>query len=747
MTGSAQRPRRIAARTRGGSWPGAADFRSIRVLPDQAGPGFGVEVGKSMRGARFRLPATLPLAALFALLPPLPATAQPPDPTRDAYLDEAARHLVYGARAARDSTRQAVDAYGALVRERLAFDAPTGRRDRPWMRGERVLRALWSRAGPDTFDLLEDRFRHPGIGSARPRHFQGLRADRLPVDPLADPFALGLALFVGGDAAGIAVHGPLDPGAERHYQFRSGDTAALRLHDGETIRTVTVTAIPRYRSIRLVAAIMWIDPESHSLVRTAYRPAKRIDHELSGVLRERDGWWLGLRVDPGDSVPAGHPDTRPGRFGRLINWTFTAVLLGIETDLSSVIVDFTPARPGRWLPRSVRWTGYTGVESVTATGSVARTLPFVIDWTAYPAGIGDGEGDRTPEFADDDREWDLPRARADALQLGDDLADVGEGEGGDPGEAASPWYLYPPVATLSLMRYNPVEGVSIGAQARRDFGWVRSVLTARVATGGRREAPDLDLTLQRDRPGGRVQFSVYRALRTGDPGAGGVDGVPPTLVFENDSLDFHWSTGAALRFLPGSGERLGFSLGLYAERDRGIDEGDELIRAGAELALKPWWGGRGREAIGAGGTVGVRAAAGDRSHVRTMVEGALLLPLGAGISLGLQAGVADVSGNPLPRDLWDLGAAGAWLRGYSGAIETSRARMARADLQFPVRFARLSLFGDWASAEGEDYHSAGAGLVLLDGLLRVDVARGLSEEREDAPDPALRLHMLVDALF
>lgn len=691
------------------------------------------------------LPATLRLAALLALLLPLPAAGQPPDPARDAYLDEAARRLVHGARAALESTRQAIDTYGALVRERLAFDAPTGRHDRPWIRGERVLRAQWSRSGPGAFDLLEDRFRHPGIGPARPGHFQGLRAGRLPVDPLADPFALGLALFTGGDAAGIAVRGPLGPGAERYYQFRSGDTTVVRLRDGETIRTVAVTAIPRYRSIRLVTAIMWIDPESHGLVRAAYRPAKRIDHELSGVLRERDGWWVGLRVDPGDSVPAGPPDTRPGLFGRLVNRTFTAVLLGMETDLSSVIVDFAPAQPGRWLPSSVLWTGYAGVESVTATGPVARTLPFVIDWTACPAGVGDC--DRTPESADDAPAWDVPRARADALQLGDSLAGVGDGEGGGPGEAASPWYLYPPVLTLSLMRYNPVEGVSVGAQARRDFGWVRSVLTARVATGGRKEAPDLDLTLQRDRPGGRVQFSVYRALRTGAPGAGGVDGLPPTLVFEGDSLDFHWSTGAAVRFLPGSGERLGFSLGLYAERDRETGNGDELIRAGAELAWKPWWGGLGRESIGAGGTVGVRAAAGDRAHVRTMVEGAVLLPLAARISLGLQGGVADVSGDPLPLDLWEIGATGAWLRGYSQAIETSRAWMARADLQFPARFVRLSLFGDWASAEGEDYLSAGAGLVILDGFLRVDVARGLGEEREGASNPALRLHVLVDALF
>ena len=130
-----------------------------------------------------------------------------------------------------------------------------------------------------------------------------------------------------------------------------------------------------------------------------------------------------------------------------------------------------------------------------------------------------------------------------------------------------------------------------------------------------------------------------------------------------------------------------------------------------------------------------------------MVQGALLLPLGARISLGVQAGMANVSGDPAPQDLWDIGATGAWLRGHSEAIETGRAWMGRADLQFPARFVRLSLFGDWARAEGEDFHAAGAGLVLLDGLLRVDVAQGFRRGREGGPDPALRFHVLVDNLF
>ena len=501
-----------------------------------------------------------------------PPTPRPPDPTPPAYLDETARHLVTGARSALAATRQAIATHAALVRERLAFDAPTSRRDRPWMRGSRVARARWSRTAAPAIDLLDEHFRHPGIGPGKPRYFQGLRADHLPINPLADPFTLGLAPFVGADAAAAAVHSPIGPDAERYYQFSSNGNTILQLGNGRTIEATPVTAIPRYRSIRLVAAIMWIDPETHALVRTAYRPAKRIDHEIAGVLREAGGWWLGLDIAADDGDPeADPPANQPGWFGQLVNETFTAVLLGIETDLSCVIVDFAPVQPDRWLPRSVQWTGYTGIESITATGSVVPTLPFVIEWTQEPSDGGEDETGLLPT----DRRWDLERERNDALRLGNALAAIGNGDAGDVSEAASPWYLYPPIWTLNLVRYNPVEGVSIGAQMRRDFGWWRSLLTVRAATREWKEVPDLDLTFQRDRPGHRMQFSMYRALRTGALGAGGIDGFPLPIILESDSLDFHRSTGAAMRFLSGSGDRLGLSLSLFAERDEVIETGDD----------------------------------------------------------------------------------------------------------------------------------------------------------------------------
>ena len=275
-------------------------------------------------------------------------------------------------------------------------------------------------------------------------------------------------------------------------------------------------------------------------------------------------------------------------------------------------------------------------------------------------------------------------AGASVAATGDVLADIGTGQGGDATQAANPWFFFPPFMTLGFMRYNPVEGVSTGTQLRRDFGWWRSALSVRI------------------------------------------DGWPGYLVTAGDSADFHWSRGATIRLIPGNGQRNRLSLSLFAERDAEIGTDAERDRFGASVEWRPWWGGLEDGSLGGGGTVGVRGSLGDNPHVRTMVEGALVIPLVARMSLGLQGGVAEVRGDPAPQDLWQVGTTGSWLRGHRDPVEASRTWMGRVDLQRTVRFLPLSVFGDWASVEDADFCAVGAGLVFLDGLLRrVEVPPGI----------------------
>ena len=137
-------------------------------------------MGTMPRPTRLVLEAALYSALLLAFPLHGSANAQspdtlPPDPVRDAYLDETARRLMQGVRAARDTARLAVDSYTALTRERIRTELPTLRRDRLWMHGERVARVRWSREEPNVVHLLASRVRYPGPGPDDiPDFFPGL---------------------------------------------------------------------------------------------------------------------------------------------------------------------------------------------------------------------------------------------------------------------------------------------------------------------------------------------------------------------------------------------------------------------------------------------------------------------------------------------------------------------------------------------------------------------------------------------
>ena len=726
-----------------------------------------------------------------------PGTLLLPDSAHAAYLDDTARRLVLGAKAARDTARLAIDAYTALIRERIGLEAPSFRRDRPLVHGERAVRIRWSRQEPDVAHVLGSRVRFQTGGLGESDSVEGLGAERFAADPLGDPFTFGFAVFE-ADGSEATTRSPLAPGAERHYQFRSGDTVSVQLGDGGTLRAVAVTAVPRYASIRLVSAIMWIDPESLGIARVAYRLAKKVDREFSWQLRRDGRWSPGLFVDAGpldaadSALASDSPTTPPSLFDRLVNGVFNNSYPRLQMDLSTVVADYGLWEMRHWLPRRVRWRGYMAVaDDVSASGIVPPPVPATIDWTVEVEDIRERGQEGAPgapataeealalwreagdsidgalESADPgamvtiipaDRRalatsdllppsfWEEDRGTDEAALAGiaSELAEIGTGEGGDRTLAASPWLFDPPGTTLRLLRYNPVERLSVGTRLRRDFGWGRATLTTRIGTA-RVEAPDIDLTLQRDHPRSRILVSFYRALRSVDPGDRGTDA--PLIFMTGDLADFHWSHGAAIRFLPPGGTRNWLSLRLFAERDVETVTDASRDRIGAAAVWRPWWGGNEEGSLGGGGRVSLRGVAGDNPYTRALAEAALAIPLPARLSLGVQTGTAGVWGDPAPQDLWRIGGTGAWLRGHAESVRGSRIHMARLDLQRPVRFLRLSLFGDWASALGHDFRAVGAGLVLMDGIIRVDAARGLRGGWEGGPEAVWRLHIRGDAFF
>ena len=437
---------------------------------------------------------------ILACTSPGHALAQPPDPgaaspAQDAYLDETAHHLVLGARHARDTAQLAIGTYTALIRERVGMVFPTFQRDRPWVNGERVARVRWSRDEPGEVHVLDARFRRNGLAPGRlGRAFPELHAQHFAADPYGNPFVYGLGPPIGASlgTAAINVRDPLGADAERYYQFRSGDTTQVQLDGGRTVEAVPVTVVPRYRSIRLVAAILWIDPASMALVRVAYRPAKRVDREMRGRAVHGGKWQPRVWIDGGEGggAPDDDPATPPpSLFARLVNLSAYRMAAKLEVDLAAVVVDFAPWEGRHWLPRNVRWDGHVAWEIVSATAFVPPGVPFSADWaldiedvrapgeplppiaadqaaSAFlptdPAAPADGSELLPPSI------WrDSPSVWRDSPAVSGELAAIGTGQGGDRSEAANPWFFFPPGMALGLMRYTPIEGYSAGSRAGR----------------------------------------------------------------------------------------------------------------------------------------------------------------------------------------------------------------------------------------------------------------------------------------
>ncbi len=667
------------------------------------------------------------------------ATAQTDAPTDDAYLDQTARVLIHGLQAARDAERESTRAYAAVIRERMGIMAPGFQRDRPLASGERTVRVRWAEDRATRTEVLAARFRHAGAPyAAADGEISEPDVERFTVEPFGDPFRFGFGPPIGAElgADRIAVRSPLASDAHAHYQFRSGDTVAVVVDGpdgGVEVEAVEVTVIPRYRSIGLVAARLWIDAETGRLIRAAYRSAKKIDREVRGRLHDAGQWqprvWIDAGNDAADNVAAGPTN---GLFARLINLGASRVAVRIEMDVNVVVVDYQPRQPFPGLPRSATWSGFMTWENVTATGYVAPGTPWQVDWEIDVDESGAAavpvdslpppiwrRGQNAERAGSLPSPWDV--GTRDALENA--LVAVGTGSGGDASDGAAKWLFLPPIAAVSLLRYNPIEGFAAGTLLRRDVGWWRTALLVRAGTRAW-QIPDMDFTVQRDHPNRRVQLSLYRALRAGPLGVGGLHGLPGYLVLDGSGTDFHWSHGATIRFLPGNGQRNSLALGMVAERDTYVDTEDRRDRVGAFAEWKPWWGALAPGEPGWGANLLLRGSAGDYPHVRAVAEGAAVLPLSHTASAGFRIGAAKIWGDPAPQDLWRLVRVGGWLRGHGGSPRSMSMQMATLDLQRRLGWASLSVFTDWVRADGPDYCAFGGGLVLMQGVIRLDVARG-----------------------
>lgn len=730
-----------------------------------------------------------------APLPP-PTAAQ----LADAYRDEVARDLVERARSRRRTVDTSIDAYDAIARERIAAGLRLPGRDRTLYRRETATQIEWRREGPIRLEVLGSREVIPPVKGA-PQVPDDLRSfvPHLAFDPVDSEMLMRLNQNDGW-------RNPLAPGAERDYQYESGDTTGIRLPDGRTVRLVELRVHPRRRDFRLVRGSFWIEQATNAVVQAVFRPSRPFniedeeDEDIPGLLKPIEfelayvtleyaywdfRWWLPRTVAAEGVL----------QVTSLLRMPFSYSLSYSDYDVTG-----DPTRPRATLPDSaterlrctppVRMTvavelgegdrnveqdstagvadGRSDTEDSDSTAAGADTtsqdtaaVRFTMD---EKTGRGTDECGRElivelpadsaqllasdylpPSIYENDADWDAELRRV--RELVDLLGNVGEAPWQKPRPSFA-WGLGAP----GLVRYNRVEGLSVGARGDLDLGRLQLDATARLAIA--RPRPDIEIGVTRPTLARDYRLSLYNGVRGVDPDTRplGIGNSFNALVLGRDDGEYYEALGASIEVMPAATRAQWYDLRVFAERHDAIETAtdfslpqifddsrtfrpnivaDEADLFGAELALN---GGIGRDPAGwrASATLALDGAGGDFSFGRS----ALTLRTGFSLFAKLRASLEGAAGTtvgdvPVQR-LYYLGGP-ATLRGYGGSATIGNSFWrARAEVARGIPAARIALFGDVAWAGDRDtfttdgaLRSLGLGVTLFDGLVRADLARAL----------------------
>jgi hypothetical protein len=725
---------------------------------------------------RVQILAAVTCGVLAASLPPSSMHAQEPDPIRPpadtagAFLDPGAALLLERARAARLRTDHSVRSYTALVSSRGAVGLRMPLKDRSLLRYEAAARIRWSRDGDDLVHVLAGRVQTPG-GVEPAVEITGLR----PMDPGADRLYFGMMFGDAGDDDDFWIEHPLGDDGERHYRYRSGETMAIRLQDGREVRVVELRVLPRRMDPHTVRGVLWIETTSGALVQGAFRLARKVD-----ILDDLKA------MDAGDRKVVER----------------VPLITPMEFDISLMTVEYSLWDMEHWLPRGMR------LEGMARAGALRFPGTFDVGYRVLDV-TTDADPELEPEadiVARLTREWragEETRAAARTVNkrrqiritptdqsrlLDSDLlpppvwADAPEFLGGAELKAIQdrlesiPIPAHPGLPVRfgwgpnepGMLRYNRVEGPSVGARLTAPLPYVTVTATARL--GAADLQPNAELAVSRETTRRTLQLRGYHELTTVDPSgrALGAGNSLSALLLGRDEGEYYRATGAAVALAPPPLHRRSWELRGYAERQDAATRNthvalprlwadsvfrpniaaDAATQLGALLHVRPWWGTDPMRAQ-VGLDVLLQAEAGDFDLARGAITLRAAAPLGPGLRVGAEAGAGAATGGVPVQRRFFLGGTGT-LRGYEPATLAGPA-MARARLELArsTPYANLGIFSDWAWAGdrvGEirlDHgrRAAGAGASVIDGLIRLDVTRAL-----DAPR-GWRVDLYLDALM
>jgi Omp85 superfamily domain len=717
----------------------------------------------------FRHTQTAALLA-FALAGLAPATTLRAQGVADAYLDEGARELVRLGRERRNSVDRSITHYETIVQERMSAGLTTFGRERLFYRRETAGRINWTRGGKVNVEVLGAREVIPPAlkGAQVPSDLRGFMP-HLAFDPVEQD------IFVKLDTSFL--RHPLANDAEEFYRYRSGDTTTIRLPDGRTIRLLELIVIPRGDDIHMLSGSFWLEEQSHAIVRAVFRPARAFDYD-----RDAD--------EDDEGVPGFMKPIR----AELLYITMEYGLWDLHWWLPRVIaaqgviqVSFMsmPLRYER------RYSAYEVVGDTTAVLAAADTttirpcrIPLVLEVSVGQSDDPERVARRRERQARRDSTRISRRSRdcaesftvtvpEDSLKLlhseylpadpygsGVELMTAAELE--DLGHTLetlppTPWQLRAPsfawgLGAASLVRYNRVEALSIGAQSSLDLG--RLVIDGTARIGLADLEPNGEISVTRETPGGLRKLTGYRRLAAANPDTRpfGFGNSLNALLIGRDDGEYFRAWGIEFEAAPPRSSAQWYKLRLYGEHQKvAFASTDFSLRHalnsdhvfgptihaaradqfGAALSLATW---HGLDPVGFrwSAQLDLTGETGTFDFARPAATLRVGLPSIIGVQLSAEAGAGTSTGMLPIQSEWFVGGP-ASLRGYAGGIlhGTSYWR-GRAELTRGVPAVKLSLFSDAGWAGSRDHFStadalasAGIGATFLDGLIRFDIARAL----------------------
>jgi hypothetical protein len=703
-------------------------------------------------------PDTLPPAARGAL----PA---------DTYGDPHVQDLLERARAARNRGVDGLESYDGTIWERISVNLSIARfrRERGLFHQERAARFRWNADGNHLVRWEGARRDVPiaGLSSARdhpddldadPDSARGIAADLarslargtslpppLTFDPGSDRIVFGV---VGGGRSGEgwALH-PLADTAGYHYRYRSGDT--LRITLPERDRPVTLAEVrvePRRAAFELLSASLWFELEEATLVRATYRPSRPFNLEVDGpedaddvprILRPVEfeiryvtvdhgffdfRWWIPRRLAFEGELRAGAILRTPATY----EWTVTGLMVNTERDGDA----FPDEAPPGWRLTEV-------VREEDEEGNPLRTVTL---FTPPASGLADHPAISAPGMGD-----------ASAFSP-DEIQELERGlRGLTPGAA----FFAPTVAwglQEGLTRYNRVEGFSSGAAVA-----VPVRADARFRGEARIGLADLDpggeLRLSRGTPARGDQVAVFRRLSSASEWAPGhtLAASLGTVLWGSERTPWYRSTGAEV-LVARDGRSSLRQVRFFAEAHRSARRGTNVhltrLIDGDSLKLNPpatrghWFGLDARHRWQSGVSperprlfthLRLEGGGGTTAYGRGWLGMGATAPLGARLAVGLEGAAGTTVGEPPDQRLFHPGGPQGFRGISSGERRGDAFWLARGEVAGGPTGLRVSLFTDVLMVgprdqvfrSGEPEQVVGLGFSGLDGLLRLDVSRGV----------------------